>query len=322
MAGPSRREVVGAGLAALTFGGVRPALADFTYALAATPVAPDTYVVYGARELFTPGNGGNIVNTAFVDTADGAVLIDTGSCRRYGEALRALVERTCGKPIVRIYVTHHHPDHFLGNQAFPAERLASLPQVIRNIAAEGNGFADALYKILGDWMSGTEVTLPTVMLGQEPERFGRHRFTPIALAGHTSADLALLDEQTGVLFAGDLAFLDRALTTPHADLDRWRSSLRDIQSTGHTLIVQGHGPIEPGDRAIRQTRDYLDWLDRLLTEAVKSGLGPIEAMELPIPVRFRQVALTREELRRSVVHLFAGYDEALLPVAPADASSN
>lgn len=182
-----------------------------------------------------------------------------------------------------------------------------------NIGAEGDGFAKNLYGLLGDWMRGTEATAPAVILGDAPERFGRHRFTPIALGGHTSADMALLDERTGLLFVGDLAFLDRALTTPHANIERWRSALGDIQRTKSKLVVQGHGPIEPGKRAVDQTRDYIDWLDMLLTDAARDGLDETEAMALPIPDRFRSIALTREELRRSVAHLYRRYEEAALP---------
>lgn len=310
--GLSRRELLGA-IAAAPLLAARDVDAALGYALDATPIAHKTYVVYGARELFTVQNGGHISNSAFIDTADGAVLIDTGSSRLYGEALRALVERTTGKDIARVYVTHHHPDHFLGNQAFPPETIASLQGVVDNIGAEGDGFAKNLYGLLGDWMRGTEAVAPSVILGDAPERFGSHRFTPIALGGHTSADMALIDEQTGLLFAGDLAFLDRALTTPHADIDRWRRALGDIERTKHKLLVQGHGPIEPGTRAVDQTRDYLDWLDALLTEAARAGLDETEAMALPIPDRFRSIALTREELRRSVAHLYRRYEEAALP---------
>lgn len=310
--GLSRRELLGAIAAGPVLLG-RAAKAALSYALTATPIADKTYVVYGAREIFTVRNGGNISNAFFIDTADGAVVIDTGSSRLYGEALRALAERTTGKTIVRVYITHHHPDHFLGNQAFEPETLASLEGVVDNIGAEGDGFAKNLYGLLGDWMTGTEATAPTVILGDAPERFGGHSFMPLSLGGHTSADMALLDEQTGLLFVGDVAFLDRALTTPHADIDRWRNALGDIERTGHKLLAQGHGPIEPGARALDQTRDYLDWLDMLLADAARDGLDATEAMALPIPDRFRSIALTREELRRSVAHLYRRYEETALP---------
>jgi quinoprotein relay system zinc metallohydrolase 1 len=311
----SRRELLAAGLAAALPAWPARLLAARAFVLDAEPIGEGTFAVYGRREFFTPENGGHIVNTAFIDTADGAVVIDTGSSRLYGEALRDLVRATTGKDVVRAYVTHHHPDHFLGAQAFPRESLAALPGTIANIEAEGDALAENLYRLLGDWMQGTEVVTPGIPLRAMTERFGDHVLTPIPLSGHTSADLALLDERTGILFAGDLVFLDRAPTTPHADLPAWRRALGEIGATGHRLLAPGHGPAESGGRAIAQTLDWLDWLEAELTRSVDQGLDAREAMDAAIPSRFDQLALAEDEYRRSVAHLYADFEEALLPVS-------
>lgn len=309
----SRRSLLIAGVVAMLPLGPRRLLAALTYDLKATPVGDATWVVYGKREFFTPENGGAIVNTAFVDTADGAVVIDTGSSLLFGEALHDLVRKTTGKDVVRTYITHHHPDHFLGSQAFPADSLASLPGVIENIRVEGDALAENLYRLIGDWMQGTEVVVPPHAI-EKPEQFGAHRFVPIPLSGHTTSDLVLLDERTGILFGGDIVFLDRAPTTPHADLQNWRRALAEMGATGHRLLVPGHGPAESGGGAIAQTLDYLDWLEQALSNAIDRGLDATEAMELPMPPRFDEIALAREEFRRSVVHLYGRFEEALLPI--------
>ena len=94
--------------------------------------------MFGATEWFDQANGGNIVNAAFVEVPDGVVVVDTGPSRRYGEAFRALIERTLpGRPVLRVYNTHHHPDHCFGNQAFDPASIASSPGVIANIEGRG-----------------------------------------------------------------------------------------------------------------------------------------------------------------------------------------
>ncbi len=109
-------------------------------------------------------------------------------------------------------------------------------------------------------------------------------------------------------------FLDRAPTTPHADLQKWRRALAEMGAIGYRLLVPGHGPAESGGRAIAQTLDYLDWLEQALTNAIDCGLSSTEAMALPMPPQFDAIALAREEFRRSVVHLFGRFEEALLPI--------
>lgn len=283
------------------------------YNLKATLVAPGTYVVIGATEYFSHENGGNIVNTAFVDTDDGVVVIDTGPSLRYGNELRRLIKTTLNKDIVRVYITHHHPDHFLGNQAFDRASIATLPKVIENIKAEGEGLVENMYRLEGDWMRGTQVVIPGLAL-KSSEIIGGHAFEVLPLGGHTSADLAILDAKTGVLFAGDLAFLDRAPTTPHAELGRWHKSLDELEKIKHDLVVPGHGPAEGGGRAIAQTRDYLKWLEGMMRSSIEKGLNMTDIMETPIPARFKSVDVLPGEMQRSVAHLYRKMEEELLPI--------
>jgi quinoprotein relay system zinc metallohydrolase 1 len=304
---------LGAGAGALAW--PWPAAAGpLAYALVPTQVAPGTWTVFGAREDFSRTNGGAIVNCSIVDTADGAVVIDTGSSARYGQALKTLAEQLTGKPVARVYVTHSHPDHILGNQAFAAESVASLPAVNEGIARDGDAFATNLYGLLGDWMRGTGASVPGVALSGASETIGGHDFVFVPLAGHTAADLAILDRHTGVLFAGDIVFLDRALTTPQARPKEWFASLDTLGQVSAALVVPGHGPAEPGRRAMDQTRDYLSWLLDSLTRAVDDGLDEMEAMALPIPERFSGVALARYELGRSVVHFYPRLEAERLPL--------
>jgi len=304
---------LGCGCAACGFGGAaRARLLD--YELAASEIATNSWAVLGATEWFDETNGGNIVNAAFIEVPDGVVVIDTGPSRRYGEAFRALIERTVpGKPILRVYNTHHHPDHFLGNQAFDPATIASSPGVIANIVAEGDAFADNMYRLLGDWMRGTAPVAPTLALESAAEEVGGRGFTLHHLAGHTSADLVVRDEETGVLYAGDLAFLYRAPTTPHADIPVWRDALASLAALDRSTILPGHGPDDRSGESLEQTGDWLDWLDGTLRDAVDEGLTMNEAMLQPIPDRFAALGVARTEFERSVVHLYPALEDALFP---------
>jgi len=257
------------------------------YPLAASEIAERTWAVYGLPEYFSLDNGGHIVNIGFVDVGDGIVVIDTGTSKRFGAALLALIQNTIpGKPILRVYNTHHHPDHVFGNQVFDANLIASTPAVINALERDGDGFADNLYRLLGDWMRGTAPVLPTVALADGQETLGDRTFTLTSLSGHTEADLIIRDDKTGVLFGGDLAFLFRAPTTPSANLPDWHASLDALESMDRELILPGHGPVDAVGESITQTRDYLNWLESTLREAVSEGLTMNEAMAIPIAAEF------------------------------------
>lgn len=288
--------------------------ADFTYDLNPIRIADNSYLIQGKSEHFSRQNGGNIVNVAFIATEEGVVLIDTGASRRYGEALRKVIRSTTGKEVVRVYNTHFHPDHVLGNQVFGADKIAALPKTISGLETTGEAFSDNLYRLLGDWMRSTEVTIPGKPITFSSEKFGSHRFEMLPMSGHTNADLAILDHKTGVLYTGDLCFLDRAATTPHADIANWQNSLNQLKTVPHKLLLPGHGPADPADRAIEQTSAYLAWLESELIKAVKDGKDMLEAGRMVIPAKFNTIHVVKEEIERSVAHLYPALEERYLPL--------
>lgn len=302
-------------IAALAFvsaaGGSAAHAQAFDYRLEPKPVADGVFVVEGVREGFDRANGGNIVNTGFVLTPAGAVVIDTGPSRRYGEALRAAIGRRA-RGIAQVFVTHAHPDHFLGDQAFSGTRIAALPATIATINRSGDALAANLYRLVGGWMEGTEAVAPAVEVRPGTVDIGGRAFRLIALAGHTDGDLAILDERTHTLFAGDLAFLDRTPTTPNADLDRWLAALDALAALDVEVLVPGHGPVVHGKQAIAQTRAYLLWLRDTLAGAAAKGLDMNETMALPPPPDAARLAVFREEFERSVVHLYPAIEVGTL----------
>jgi quinoprotein relay system zinc metallohydrolase 1 len=270
--------------------------------------------VRGADGPIERENGGAIANIAILKTAAGAVLVDAGPSLRYGEALARLAKELTGGPVVRIYLTHLHPDHVYGGASFPPDRIAATPTLKDVLNRDGRSFSDGMYRLLGDWMRGTEFQSPGLTVREGQETIGGRSFKLLPLSGHSQSDLALLDERTGTLIAGDLVFHDRAPSTPHADLARWRTSLDTLAALGHRRVVPGHGPVDltPAG-AIRQTRDWIDWLEATLEQAAADGLGMVEAGALPIPERFVRLKAARYELQRSVAHLYPAIEAKTWP---------
>lgn len=283
------------------------------YSLDAREIAPKTWGVFGARDYFSMSNGGNIANVAFIEVPDGVVVVDTGPSRRFGEALLDLIaQKVPGKRVIRVYNTHHHPDHFLGNQVFDPVVIASSSGVIDNITSQGEAMAGNMYRLVGDWMRGTVVTAPGAALSASEDDVGGRRFGLQYLSGHTSADLVVRDLETGVLFAGDLAFLNRAPTTPSADLTKWRQAIATLRATDRALLLPGHGPKDSASAALDQTLDWLDWLDGTLRDAVSRGLTMNEAMLIKLPARFVALGVAQGEYERSVVHLYQRLEDELM----------
>lgn len=289
------------------------AASKLDYRLQPREVAPDIYVFQGLTEDFSFDNGGNIVNTGFIVTGSGVVVIDTGPSRLYGEQMRAAIGRVTDLPVIRVFITHLHPDHFLGNQAFADVPIVALAGTVAGIREQADAFTDNMYRLVGNWMRGTEAVAPSEAVAPGEVRIGDRRLQVIAGKGHTADDMMLFDHQSGVLFAGDLVFHDRAPTTPHAVLDDWLQSLGRIEALPVRVLVPGHGPVSRDLRPVAQTRAYLGWLDRTLDAAARGGVDMAEVLYTPLPREFDSLRVLPAEFHRTVSHLYPPRERRELP---------
>lgn len=316
--GIDRRRLLGAGVAGaalapgLAFAAARDALAGARYRLQPREVVAGIWLVEGERADFSVANGGNMVNCVFMTTGEGVIVFDTGATRLYGLELHAVIEAVTLEPVIEVWISHGHPDHFLGSQAFPGARLRALSGTVTMMREVGADLTENMYRLIDHWMRGTEMVVPAPDLAPGSYTVGRRRLQVMAMAGHTAEDLVVLDESTGTLLSGDLVFMDRAPATPHADLAAWQASLDRLEALGADQLVPGHGPYTFGATAISQTRDYLGWLDETFSRAAEAGLAAAEVALTPMPEAFGRIAVLPGEFVRSVSHLYAGYELAAM----------
>ena len=297
--------------------------ATLDYQLKARALAPGVYVVEGNNADFTPANGCNIINTGFIETEAGVLVINTGPSRLYGEQLRALIARTTKQPVAQVLHLNLHPDYFLGNQAFADVPRRATAETRTGIAREASSYESNLYRACGDWMKGTETLAPNTLQTPGHWTLGNRQFELRVYQGHTDSDLVLMDLDSGVVFVGGLAFANRIPTTPHAKLPLWLASLTQLETDlattlpGDTLrfVVPSHGPVRTDISALRQTRAYLSWLDATLLQATQNGLDMVEVLHGPVPADYRAWAAFNTEFTRNVTHLYPQYEVQSLRAA-------
>ena len=289
------------------------------YQLQPRALAPGVWVIEGAVDDFSRANGCNIINTGFIATPAGTLVINTGPSRLYGQQQRAAIHRTLGAsatqpvpPVQRVVSLNLHPDYFFGNQAWADVPTAALAGTRAGMQTEGKAYEDNLYRLCGDWMLGTESQPAREDLVPGRAVWGGHDLEWLRLQGHTAHDLVLIDHSSGVLFAGGLVFMDRVPTVPHARLPDWVASLQHLRqriTSGQVrTVVPSHGPVHTGTRGVDQTLDWLQWLDARLRSSAQQGLDLSEVLRLPIPERFAHWAALQAEYARNVSTLYPTYE--------------
>lgn len=309
----SRRQLLSSAAACLMAPLCPAQAADRRYDLAPVEVGPGVWMIEGAREVFSRQNGGAIFNIALLETPKGAVVIDTGSTGGMGAAVREFADQRLGG-VAMVLNTHHHPDHWFGNAAFEDCRLLAPAPSIAACAQYGGDFAASLYAILGTWMSGTKPLPAREPTPEGPLEVAGRKLILRQMAGHTQADLVVIDQFSGILIAGDMLFLDRAPSFPDANYDLWLTGLDQLARLTPSGTIPGHGPFHRDNAALAQTRAYLTATRDRLDLAAQGGLTRIEAMSAgPVP-EFAHLGANPDEYLRSVVQRWPDHEIAALPV--------
>ena len=90
-------------------------------------LSPHVWMVYAPDGFPTPENRGMMSNVIFVVTSAGVVILDSGSSLQIGQMVIRMIRRVTPLPVVAVFNSHFHGDHWLGNHAFAQAFGQQLP---------------------------------------------------------------------------------------------------------------------------------------------------------------------------------------------------
>jgi quinoprotein relay system zinc metallohydrolase 2 len=256
--------------------GVAHAAAPDNTPLAIQRIADGDYVHFGQVALTTPENAGDIANLGIIVGRDAVAVVDTGGSVSVGRRLLLAVRGITGKPVLYVINTHEHPDHVFGNAAFaPGATFVGHHNLPAELAARGAYYLRSFRDQLGAAaIAEVKIIPPTLLVDDETtlDLGGRKlRLTAWAPA-HTGCDMTVLDETTGVLYSGDLVFLQH-VPVVDGSLTGWLSLLPRLAQLPATTVVPGHGRVvAPWPQALDDERRYFTVLADDARRLVAAGV--------------------------------------------------
>ncbi|WP_311276633.1 quinoprotein relay system zinc metallohydrolase 2 [Methylobacterium sp. WCS2018Hpa-22] len=233
---------------AALFGGLclccLPSLGRAAESFTMDEVGPGIFMRRGLDAEATPENGDAIANIGFIVGEKSVLVTESGGSLADGEWLRAEIGKRTSKPVSHVVLTHVHPDHCFGAQAFAQDKPVFIGHHALRSALDSRGdfYRTRLVEILGADKAGS-VVYPTMEVADtaEIDLGGRSlRFTAHGTA-HTNCDLSMVDTRTGILFPADLLFVTR-VPSLDGSLLGWLKEVEKLTGLGATKAVPGHGP--------------------------------------------------------------------------------
>ena len=225
-------------------------------------VAPGVFAVIADLGPPTIGNRGFNANVGFVVTNAGVVVIDSGPSERVAALLHHEIRRVTEAPLKLVINTNGQPNRWLGNAYFEALGVPILAhhKAIEQMQRDGGTQLDSIGVVLGDALRPISAALPSqsfdtslvVRIG-DTELHLLH-FGP----AHTLGDSVVWLPEVGVLFSGDIVYVERLpALLPIGSTKHWLTAFDRAMALAPDVLVPGHGAPATITRAIAETRRYL-----------------------------------------------------------------
>ena len=235
------------------------------------------YVIYGPMGEPTKANQGFRNNIGFVLTSAGIVVIDPGTSVYVGRMALKKIRTVTNKPVVAVFNTHIHGDHWLGNQAikeaYPNVNIYAHANMIAQAkTGEGERWIKMFNDATDNAVVGTKPVVPNIAVkdGQiltiGDMKFKIH-YTGLA---HSDNDIMIEVPQEKAIFTGDIV---RAGLVGISN-SSFQGNIKAINvalQTRSQLFIPGHGKAG-GKMVAIAYRDFIVLLRSTVAKNYDAGM--------------------------------------------------
>ncbi|MDQ1267553.1 MAG: hydroxyacylglutathione hydrolase [Campylobacterota bacterium] len=255
-------------------------------------VNANVYVMHGPELEPNKENEGFMNNPAVIESKNGLIIVDPGGNYNVGKKIVAEIEKVSKKPIIAIFNTHKHGDHWFANkniqEKYPNVPIYALTYMIEQVK---DNAAETWYGILDRLTAGNlkgtkPFAFPTKGVENKQtvvvdgETFVMRHYTK----GHTDTDILIEHVNSSTLFIGD-----NLITNRFGAFDESSSIIENIallekiknQEDGfkkYKLYVPGHGP--SNSDAAKLIDPFLNYMKVIVAAAKKGYEDGVESYDM------------------------------------------
>ena len=212
-------------------------------------------------QVYTSSEPAGWSNSYPISGKTDAVLFDVVQLRSEATKLAEMIAAS-GKTLTTIFISHAHPDHFMGlevvTEHFPKAQFVSTSSVVQNIQKNGPGMLPMLQGRQG--ADGPQrLVVPDVLASDNVTVEGTELRVVEFGEGESEHMATLYWPEAKALFCADLVYNQAHLYLLEKRLDRWIAQLNTVKKFAEENVVTlypGHGsPVDLSE--IAATQAYL-----------------------------------------------------------------
>jgi glyoxylase-like metal-dependent hydrolase (beta-lactamase superfamily II) len=261
-------------------GAIGPVCAqDRTPVLEVIGLDENVYALIGPTTNRSPENLGNNANFGVIVTETGVVLIDPGATYKGARMIHEAVRSISDLPVTLVINTGGQDHRWLGNGYFKSlgARIIANENAVVDQETRLDEQLSRLRGLAGD--EALEGTSPVYA----DDTFSEHEVLEVggvrielhhAGHAHTPGDSYVWLPDHGILFSGDIVYVDRMLNVgPQSAHRSWIAAFESLAARQPRVLVPGHGRPADLDKATRDTYRYLVFLRESVQSLLDQGRG-------------------------------------------------
>jgi len=257
-----------------------PGLGQFQF----EAVNKQVYIMHGPLQEPSKQNLGFMNNPGIVLTANGVVLVDPGGTYKVGKHVLAEIKKITDKPILAVFNSHIHGDHWLANQAvkeaYPQVKIYAHPKMIEQAkSGQGKDWLNIMNTRTEGESKGTKIVAPDNAIKQgdvivvDGQNFKVYSYDP----AHTNTDVLIEHVESKTLFMGDNSFNKRmARFDSSSNMHGTIGLLEQVKKMDIKTFIPGHGKSGKFDASVKPFMDYLTRLQAIVSAGFNQELEDYE----------------------------------------------
>jgi glyoxylase-like metal-dependent hydrolase (beta-lactamase superfamily II) len=248
----------------------------------------NVYVMHGPVTEPNRENEGFMNNPAIIEGEKGLIIVDPGGNYNVGKKVLAEVEKVSRKPVMAIFNTHKHGDHWFANKAmvekYPKATIyADAHMIAEAKAGEAEKWYGILERMTGNLKGTKAFAYPTkaLKMGDRIEVDGEVFVVRHPQKAHTDTDLLIEHVNSGTLFLGDNVMVGRfgAFDASSSVIGNKELLEEIMKEKEMTYYVPGHGKSGKRDAVVKPYLTYLTIITEEMHKAYADEVEPYEVID-------------------------------------------